>query len=838
MTNQMVDLIDANATHESLLPLLGNLFNLKLRSGDPTLWRRQIKNAIPCFKQKGTFNGLQKALGQAGIRLDKFTRLWQVISPHTHQELFDVESNTDIVFELSKLSILPVDTDNFELYYRGPDDDAWTTLTSDYVTLVNVDDVTVMTWVGDQLSVDPIILDAGDSIRVLYEVNEVLNPTEQTIEDYIRTLPLSDQRDERDQSYPLKNWNVRLIEEDDVLFDAIIPDRHPFTDPVIFGKIRTEFPYSENIYNMEEYNGSKRDSANPCHIDRQFVDECGKCQSSKFNIDIEIETLSDDRIVEATQIIREFKPFHAQLHSMNLVGNVNEFMPSPTETITALVYIAGQEMTVVDPPQTIFNRSMETNQQITRSALANVTTPVSGASGVISNDEIVIFAPTISLDQLGVEPDDSLTFLEILSPSANQGEYTISNTDKKFAVIASGSPTEPVDHSEFTFRLSNERIRKTTSTSITKDNYFTISDANLDFDEIGVKTQWDVDNDPNYTGAAWDVSIPAYGSTYPLIQLLPNGSLVIEDDGTLPSSSASSVTYTIRDDSATAVESSVIGSLTVKRRGLVDYSGGSVLVKGNSVLASDIDDIRSIMEIGNFVLYGSSQYKVSGFVVGETLKFYIDEWNGGDVSGITTIVYKRLTNNGRGFLHYRGLTLDTSPNNQETTLGILNGINAPVDPNLILEDDLFKENFLVYAGLSGSAATFKYYAIAEIDGTTITLAGPDGEFETTGTAVEYDILKYSKHSGTTIDPPYGMRYDPIVTIEERIYPPMPGHEFEFIDRRGNEVFEISVDNGMSMMSALSSLNAPDKNQIVDYITQKETITYSIEYSAEENDENN
>ena len=58
-------------------------FNLKLKSSDPTLWRRQIKTAIPYFKAKGTLGALSEALDAAGIKLNKLTKLWQVISRHT-----------------------------------------------------------------------------------------------------------------------------------------------------------------------------------------------------------------------------------------------------------------------------------------------------------------------------------------------------------------------------------------------------------------------------------------------------------------------------------------------------------------------------------------------------------------------------------------------------------------------------------------------------------------------------------------------------------------------------------------------------------------------------------
>ncbi len=107
MTNQIVDLLDANALHEGFLPFLSNLFDLKLKSEDPTRWRRQIKRAVPLFKKKGTLNGLEEAFEQAGMELKKFTRLWQVKSAYTFQEAFDVTNSN--IFTLTKIAILPIE---------------------------------------------------------------------------------------------------------------------------------------------------------------------------------------------------------------------------------------------------------------------------------------------------------------------------------------------------------------------------------------------------------------------------------------------------------------------------------------------------------------------------------------------------------------------------------------------------------------------------------------------------------------------------------------------------------------------------------------------------------
>jgi hypothetical protein len=83
LANQLIDLMDANICHEAFLPYLSNLFKHKLRSGDPTLWRRQIKTAVANDKKKGTINGLIDALDAAGAKFQKFTQYWQIVSKST-----------------------------------------------------------------------------------------------------------------------------------------------------------------------------------------------------------------------------------------------------------------------------------------------------------------------------------------------------------------------------------------------------------------------------------------------------------------------------------------------------------------------------------------------------------------------------------------------------------------------------------------------------------------------------------------------------------------------------------------------------------------------------------
>ena len=818
LANQTVDLLDANAIHESMLVYLGNIFGLKLRSGDPTLWRRQIKRAVPVFKKKGTFRGLSEALAQAGIELKKFTKLWQVVSPYTWQEVLDVINDGDTTFTLSKMMVLPVDLLNFELYYRGVSDDIWTPLTVDYIQAVNIGSDTIITWVGHLLSVNPIVLYSGDSIRILYKFNDVPDAAAQAIEDYIRTLPLADQRDERDQNCPLKNWNVRLIEEDDSLFDLIVPTRHPYVDPLIFGWVRTEFPYSENIYNVEEYNGSSRESRSPCDIDCDFMDSCTSCQSSKYNIDLKIEQLCNDRIRESLEILAEYTPFHAVLHQMNFEGLVNEFVEPPFEQVQALIQFSGQDVLISGNAQMFFNRVTENGlHSIRRDALATsnlvVGGPLAWVPALAYNDMIVLFCPDLKLDTLGWDKDHlTKNILEILT-GVHAGIYNWSNPDGYMVTVAGVPPAaEPLSQSSFNFRLSVDLYENATTTL---NQEFKFDDLTQDFLEL-----WDVNNPREVYDGSWRIELSAYpypdpppfgpnNDVYTIVSITTDSELLIDGYAhplnSLPIVNASGITYTIRNDTGYLITTGVAGSWTKTQRGIVDFSSEVTL-----------EDVRSLFEIGHYVLYGGTQYEIVGFIPNDNHRLYIGNYTSGNIVGVTTHVYQRLASNQVGYLQYKNLILQTIVN-YETILGILNGANAPVDPNLILDSDLWKESFLVVIQNFPPVAD-DYYAISQINGTIITLNGPYHQWKTPaagGTPVLIHIYQYIKQP---------------LTIPERNYPPMPEHTFDSVDRRGNDVIQMSIETATPFMPPFLALNIPD-NSVSDVLGQNESITYFIEHKG-------
>jgi hypothetical protein len=821
--NQMIDLLDANATSETYLQLLANLFNLQLRSDDSQLWRRQIKNAIPLYKKKGTLPGLSEALAQADITLNKLTLYWQIISAYTWVEGFPVVSNTQTTFILEKNPILPIDPANFELFLRPEGDDDFVELTPDYVIFTTLDGVTTMTWVGDSLSIDPITLKRGDYLKVTYQVNPIPNAMQQSIEDYIRTLPLADDRDDRDTTYPLKNWNVRLIAEDDVLFDVVIPTRQPYKNAVVFGTIRTEFPFSEQIYNMDEWNGSLRDSTEPCDIDKDFLDCCTACLGSKFSVDLEIEDLSDDRLVESLKIIDEYKPFHAVLHTMNFSGLVEDFINTNSEEVEALVTTVVDENVFCGTAQEIFSRTMEhglAEEAILRDAIADLEA-VDTDTGTVSSKEIVLASTQTNFQQIGLDNSVYLNdpgsyvsgsnnnLLEILAPATGrEGSYTVSGDVTQNTVrIDQGSPDTisetPFNMGEFTFRLSNIVYTNGVNT-VTPDDLHYLADEEVDYVELNVKSTWDVANDPDYTGGAWSVKIGA--TTYTVENVLPDGSLELSG-GT----AGVGISYTLLDDLAAIVETSTAGVLVVEDRAIVAITDAAV------------SDIRILVDIGDYVLFGGTQYQVIGFVEGADKELYIEYSGAGGAGSIT--VYRRLLDNLIGHVDYRGFKMVT-PLDYEVDLFIQNGANAPGYPwedggfleqgsgtdypsddiTIPLSEGQFKEDFLIYIGTD-------WFIIADIDGTDIVLLGPKKDWPTTGVAADFTIYKSIKKA---------------FSVREQRDPPGPGHDFDFVDRRGKDIYTIEEETGTPMALTASMLN--NKDNVVDTINQQESVSFEIEWA--------
>lgn len=826
MSNQIIDMLDANAIHEQLLPLLSNMFNLKLKSNDPTLWRRQTKKAISNFKRKGTITGLKSALSDAGMKFLKLTKLWQIFSKYTYQEVFTKTSDSN-EFILSKGAILPIHTGNFEIWHRPKDSNYWQQLSYDYVNIEENSGVWTCTWIGGDLPSNSISLDLGDSVRLLYQIMEIPNEEEQNLELYIRMLDLMDQRDERDQQYPPKNWNTRVIEEDDPLFDVLIPIKHPIHDLITWGRVRTEFPYSENIYNMEEYNGSTRDSKNPCDIDKNFIDPCKDCQASSISIDVEIENLSNDRIKECEKTIEEFIPFHSLIHSVNFLGSKNEFMKPPLEEIKALIRFSKEDVLISGEAQLIFNRSIanENLNLVKRNILSSMESATETMSGIGRNSSLVLFAPNlstksdlensnfigkssrfdrknISLNDISGDPFENSNLLEILAPSTNAGAFSVSSvSENSFEVISRNihAVSEPLDKSQFEFRISN-KIYNQSSVNISQNDIFIFSDDNFKFHEIEIISLKDIENGISSGNVTKIIINDNDYFEYDIVEVLPDNKLII--NGPLNSDefyiNKTNIVWQLVGGSLENVTGNS-GYVKIIRRGLVNLSPSN---------PPAIDDIKDLAKAGDYVLYGENQYKLKSFVDDESYQFYIENYIGGDVGGVEITIYRRVVENCVGQLDYSGLELKTSIN-YESGLGIQNGANSN---GIITKNSNLKENYLILIDS-------EYYSILDINGTTIVLDGPNKDWTTLGTEVDFVIYRF-------INLP--------VDIPETLNPKIPGHYFEQVSRSNNEV--ITNLTAMSILSnkVLNSINSG--NEFIDSSGQEESINFNIEYKDGNNEE--
>ena len=794
--NQLIDLMDANVVNENFLPYLANMFNLQLKSQDPTLWRRQIKRAVPLFKKKGTYAGLQEAFAEAGFNLLSITRLWQIISRYTWVEGITAEVNGQTEFILDKNPILPIDPANFELYLRPVGilvGGVWTTndfvpLTQDYVSFSTTDHVTTMTWLG-ATQPSPIVLAAGDTLKVVYQVREVPSPSEQTIEDYIRTLELADQRDDRDQEYPKKNWNVRIIEEDDPYFDIVVPTRHPFENPVIFGQVRTEFPLSENLYNMDEYDGSLRESDSPCDIDKDFLDCCTACMSSKFNVNLEISDISDDRLHEAYQILEEYKPFHAILHSFNFSALVEEYVNCNVEDIEALVTVELEETVLADTGN-VFTRVMQhslpgdDSAVIRRNMLNDMTNETgAGVSGTISSSEIVLYAPDVDLLHLNINNWNYLqtpttyvagtnqNVMEILAPHANAGDYVLSG-DISLHLARVDSAPDPFDSSGFTYRISNFIYNNAINQIDPYDattGIVTITDGTID----DVRNLFKI-------GDYIRIGADPLTSQHKLVGYVDGEThkFYIEYTG-----------------------ASVAGSIDVYRR-LVDNQVGYMNYRGIKLVLA-----------GNY------------------------ETSLGILNGASAPNYPFLD----GFL------------NQGS--GRLDGGGIPSDT----DDDHFKENFMVRLDVLSTTYYFLIEDIHgnyPLGFTTFILSGLNQSWPTTGTPATVSIYRATKKTFSVPEQHYLKEVRVIRTQQEEVSstpldetnseyiqttgtrPPFDyetpaggGPPTDGLDRRGKDLVSITQEVVMPMALRTSVLNALNNgNQVVETINQQESITFSIEWA--------
>lgn len=817
--NAVIDLLDANSIQEQLLPLLSNMFNLKVKSSDPTLWRRQIKKAIPNFKKKGSISGLREAMKDAGMKLVRLARMWQVVPRYTNQQHFVYSGSNEF-----ELSMEPILDRNFSLWRRDADEgSSWVLLgggessssssghwSESFVEITG----STMNWIGPDLR-------AGDAVRVMYAFRSI-PAGEQAKEDYIRSLPLMDDRDERDQEYPPKNWNVHLIEEDDDNFGVLIPVRHPFSDPIVWGRIRTEFPYSENIYNMEEYNGSRRDSLNPCDIDKSFLDRCGQCASGKFNMDLEVERLSDESLKEVKQIVEEYMPFHAVPNSFNFWGSMNEFIRHNEERIEALVSFSREDAMLAGEAQNIFSRNVYDSDMddVRRGLLASfemVNSPSTGNnnwSGLLRNTRTLLLS-NITLDEsdafsdsghpikhgfkgtspnfdslnvdtnyIAPDPFDSSNLLEVLGSSPYR--YSLSSIDRSIGVV-SGDVNSSLIGPVLEYRLSNKIADL--NVDIAQYEEIIFSDEDVDFTMLGIVSQHDVDLGL-VSGVVWRLIFG--GKEYLVNNILPDGTLLLSElSAAVPA----------------AGWKLVAGSYTKK-----EGTGGQKVETGYGLISINSPSsflTREKLKVGDYVYMDWSStlrtYRVRAFQK-DTNNFYISDYEEGDVGSQDIKVYRRIMDKKIGQFGYDSPIIVASDNLQ-TALGISNAVGY--DESNVDAAKMAENHILFIDG--------EYYTISEVDGQTARLSGPQVLSDTTGSSVTFNVLRFAKEN---------------LTLHKRQNPPydeaLESQEFDKIDRSGGSI--ISGSEGANTVGVLSSML--NSSEPLDVLSHDEKIEYQIEYKEE------
>jgi hypothetical protein len=804
--NQIVDLLDSNAVGEYMMTYLSNTLDVKLKSQDPTLWRRQIKEAVPLYKRKGTFGSLKDSFSQAGMKLISLQNFWQITSPFFIQESFFV-SDTDS-FKLSKKPA-SVTTDHFKIYLTKNNS---TEPTNVDISKIKVFENEYGESFAQVSNVDfnnckvgrPSFLCPGDIIRFSYYFKIPSGEAEISADDYIKNLQLVDEREEKtivdDQSVltiPLKNWNVRLLSENDPMVGSILTKRHPFIKNVVFGKIRTEFPYSENVYNMDQYNGSMRDSLDPCDIDKDFLDSCSYCRSGKFDIDLEVENLSDDRISEVREIISENTPFHSILKTINLYGGQNEFVAPPIEDYDILIENTNQESVIAGATQLWFYRNKLLNQIDKSNREGPEATPAPGGqlktrnemtskelkfSGRLKfkNEKIALFSSDLNLADMPISEN---CYLAVTS-GLNFGEYLISKVGKFLTV---DGISEPLSTAPFNFKLYNKLFSYDTE-FVTKDDIIELSDSTVYFKDLNIITL------PDYNNFKVRIDIDGSYYNFDIKEILPNNKLLLVNNNNLLNSNTTNKAYSY----------SILDAYldTISLKGEEKISNCNISHSNRSkVKFNNIEKMSILKNDNNYVFFNVSgkDYlcKVIGYSAYDNV-LYIDTYDGSNL-GSTNLEYRQiLLPSSEGYLSYIGLQA-VCTTNLEQDLGIVNGKNSTSTTKK--ESDIFKEDFSIsiretyddpYITLNSYD---NYYFISEIDGSTIWLSGLFENFGTEGIEIQVEIYKYTKNNA----------------VINEDYLGLPQEQFS-INRSGKEIINRTVK---------------DSSGFTNYMSQKEGVSFEI-----------
>lgn len=649
------------------------------------------------------------------------------------------------------------------------------------------------------------------------EEKRVITLTTSPKQGYQKTIPDNIVSDiyQKIQQFKINGLEAKFIEDyvDNDWFFEKIKDISPGTYEYVFDPLNVE-DTSSYISNGIVSHNSTRDSLDPCDIDKDFLDACSYCRSGKFDIDLEVENLSDDRISEAKGIITENTPFHSILKTINLYGGQNEFVPPPIEDYDILIESTNQESVIAGATQQWFYRNKllnnidKLNSDAAAAALAADQPPpaiLPGGqlkirsdmasrelvfSGTLSfrNEQIVLFSGDLNLADMPISED---CHIEVTS-GLNSGEYLVTRSGN--SVVVTDAP-EPLSAAPFNFKLYNKLFSYDTE-FVTKDDIVELSDNSVYFKDLNIATV-SRSHTPTPTPLPTDgryVRININGSYYnfDIKEILPNNKLLLNNNNNLIKGNLSNKTYSILDSNLNAI--GINNENTTSTCNI--YHSNRSKIKFNNT-----DKMSILNRNNNYVFFAVSgnDYlcKITGYSEDEDI-LYIDTYNGSSL-GVTTLEYRQiLLPSSEGYFAYMGLKAICSTN-LEQTLSMVNGKNST--SSVKTSDDNFKEDFSIlikevyndpYITLNSDD---NYYFISEIDGKTIWLAGLFENFGTEGVEMQVEVYKYTK----------------INAVIDEDYLSLPQAQFS-IDRSGKEIFNTVVKDGSG---------------VTHYMSQKEGVSFEI-----------
>ena len=684
---QIYSLQNPNACPDEFLPFMAGLGNLTLRTTDPTYWRKQIGEMVPNYKMKGTLKGMREALANANIGLLDYQQYWQVVSQYTYTEsLYYIGSNE---FILTIPSLPLTDNGNFAVWLRKAGTLEFVSYPLSDIEITTVNAVSTLTWIGQPLSgsQDPNIPGSTDTIKILYQIRPIPNAQQQLIENIIRSLPLMDTRNDELVEYPPKNWNTKLILQSDPDFNTVIPITNPYADPVIFGSVRSIFPYSENVYNSDEYNGSLRKSTYPGDIDKNFIDVCSGSISSCFSVDLSIGNLSSARFEEAKSIINDYKPLHAQLHTLNYESGINDYQLPPEENIDLIVAYSLDEYLIAGNAQEFFNRFMVapgsgvthfniantvySYDQFQRNQLSNLV--MQGTTSVIVKgfaEKTILYSGRFNFNNIGLSGTSSKTHLEVLSPYAT---YTVENPSSNQVDIIGYTANQPFEL-QVPFRLSNKFLQ-ISNTDIEQVNNFYLSDPSITIDTFYITTIKNID--AGQALSPWKIRLNSTGQIYNIYDVLPDWTIQLENNGTL-TVPITSVDFSLYNNSNELILSSVSGKIDMRQQGVVTVNDAGFSVNNKNIVGFYFGENSS-----------SNQYLITKLDLVNTNKFTIAKYSDGNKAGINSVIYQRLIDNNVASIKNAGSMIQRPPMPY-----------LPVtftDPNspTALQDNTFMNNYII-----------------------------------------------------------------------------------------------------------------------------------------------